>query len=127
MLSKLRAMITTNCSRKAGAADSIQAGRAKKFLIFSCLRYCYESSLESFGRVRKFKTEDLAPLVLDTPNQQDQGALNYSLVSAELKRHARVETQVIVCAISHKDMAALEQDAHVVDRGQFANVLGSSI
>ncbi|WP_322050624.1 hypothetical protein [Paraburkholderia bannensis] len=65
--------------------------------------------------IRHFKTEILAPLILDTPNQQDQGALNYSLVSAEIKRRATKDTQVIVCATRHKDMALLEKGSHVVE------------
>lgn len=64
--------------------------------------------------IRHFKTEVLAPLVLDTPNQQDQGALNYSLVSTELKRRATKDTQFFVCATRHPAMKALEEDSTVI-------------
>ncbi|WP_250509617.1 hypothetical protein [Caballeronia sp. GACF4] len=65
--------------------------------------------------IQHFKTEALAPLVLDTPNQQDQGVLNYSGVAAELKRRATNETQFIICATRHPGMAQLEQDSHVIE------------
>jgi hypothetical protein len=63
--------------------------------------------------IRRFKTEVLAPLILDTPNQQDQGALNYSLVSEELKRRATQDTQIFVCATRHPAMQSLERDSCV--------------
>jgi hypothetical protein len=65
--------------------------------------------------IRHFKTEVLAPLILDTPNQQDQGALNYSLVSAELKLRATKDTQMFVCATRHPAMQTLEQDSRVIE------------
>ncbi|PRG51628.1 hypothetical protein [Burkholderia gladioli] len=65
--------------------------------------------------VQHFKTETLAPLVLDTPNQQDQGALNYVGVAAELKRRAVQQTQFIVCATRHEAMSQLEVDSHVIE------------
>ncbi|WP_186079067.1 nucleoid-associated protein [Burkholderia gladioli] len=65
--------------------------------------------------IQHFKTETLAPLVLDTPNQQDQGALNYVGVAAELKRRAVRQTQFIVCATRHEAMSQLEVDSHVIE------------
>ncbi|SOT46206.1 hypothetical protein [Burkholderia cenocepacia] len=65
--------------------------------------------------IQHYKTEVLAPLVLDTPNQQDQGVLNYSGVAAELKRRATDQTQFIICATRHQAMSQLEQDSHVIE------------
>ncbi|MDR5855776.1 hypothetical protein P9239_18990 [Caballeronia sp. LZ062] len=65
--------------------------------------------------IQHYKTETLAPLILDTPNQQDQGALNYTIVASELKRRATVQTQFMVCATRHDAMAALEQNSHVIE------------
>ncbi|OLL33740.1 hypothetical protein BTH42_00220 [Burkholderia sp. SRS-W-2-2016] len=65
--------------------------------------------------IQHYKTEVLAPLVLDTPNQQDQGVLNYSGVAAELKRRATDQTQFIICATRHHAMSQLEQDSHVIE------------
>ncbi|ABK06976.1 MULTISPECIES: hypothetical protein [Burkholderia cepacia complex] len=65
--------------------------------------------------IRHFKTEVLAPLILDTPNQQDQGALNYGLVSEELKRRATKDTQLFVCATRHAAMQTLEKDSTVIE------------
>ncbi|MDR6497194.1 hypothetical protein J2785_000336 [Burkholderia ambifaria] len=65
--------------------------------------------------VRHFKTEVLPPLILDTPNQQDQGALNYNLVSTELKQRATQDTQFLVCATRHPAMHTLEEDSHVIE------------
>jgi hypothetical protein len=72
---------------------------------------------------RHFKTEVLAPLVLDTPNQQDRGALIYSLVSQELKRRATKDTQLFVCASRHAVMQTLEKDSTVIelDENQLTN------
>lgn len=65
--------------------------------------------------IRHFQTETLAPLILDTPNQQDQGALNYGLVSAELKRRATADVQLFVCATRHAETLALEKDSTVFE------------
>lgn len=67
--------------------------------------------------VQHFKTETLAPLILDTPNQQDQGVLNYGLVSAELKKRATDDTQIIVCVTRHKETIGLESGSTVFDLG----------
>ena len=60
-------------------------------------------------------TEVLGPLILDTPNQQDQAALNYALVSKELKRRAGGKRQFFVCATRHPETSALEQDTTVIE------------
>ncbi|TAM85140.1 hypothetical protein EPN42_15830 [bacterium] len=82
----------------------------------SRLQLAYHLAMHSL--IRHFKTEVLAPLILDTPNQQDQGALNYSLVSVELKRRATKDTQFFVCATRHPAMQALENDSTVIELGQ---------
>lgn len=77
------------------------------------LRLAYYLALHRV--IQHYKTETLAPLVLDTPNQQDQGALNYNGVAAELKRRATRQTQFFVCATRHEAMSQLEQNSYVIE------------
>ncbi len=84
-----------------GAADS------------SRLQLAYHLSMHRL--IGNCKPEALAPLILDTPNQQDQGALNYGLVSAELIRRASKDTQMFVCATRHRETLPLEEHANVIE------------
>ncbi|MDM8358680.1 hypothetical protein [Pandoraea communis] len=90
-------------AERGGAADN------------SRLQLAYHLAIHRL--VQHFKTEALSPLILDTPNQQDQGALNYGLVSSELKKRATDDTQIIVCATRHKDMHPLELGSTVFELG----------
>ena len=87
-----------------GAADS------------SRLQLAYHLAIHRL--IEHFQTEVLGPLILDTPNQQDQAALNYALVSKELKRSAGEKRQFFVCATRHPETLALEQDTTVIELGE---------
>lgn len=90
-------------SASGGAADG------------SRLQLAYHLAIHQL--IAHFKTELLSPLILDTPNQQDQGALNYGLVSKELKRRAQGK-QLFVCATRHPETSSLEKDSTVIELGE---------
>jgi hypothetical protein len=87
--------------KEGGAAESTRAILAYYIAIFST--------------VEKNKNEVISPLVIDTPNQQEQSDDNYSNIVNLIIDKISNNNQVIICAMSNSKLAPLEKSAHIIE------------
>ncbi len=67
-----------------------------------------------FSLVEKYKNEVVSPLVIDTPNQQEQSENNYSNIVNLILNKISKNNQVIICAMTNPQLAPLAQVAHII-------------
>ncbi|WP_338803881.1 hypothetical protein WDV76_18430 [Xenorhabdus griffiniae] len=67
----------------------------------------YEHISEHCGEV-------VPPLVIDTPNQQEQSTENYNKIVEAITRGVTENKQYIICAMQHSALDTLSQDAKVI-------------
>ncbi|ABQ04186.1 hypothetical protein [Flavobacterium johnsoniae] len=67
-----------------------------------------------FSLVEKYKNEVVSPLVIDTPNQQEQSENNYSNIVSLILNKISKNNQVIICAMTNPQLAPLAQIAHII-------------
>lgn len=67
-----------------------------------------------FSLVEKYKNEVVSPLVIDTPNQQEQSENNYSNIVNLILNKISKNNQVIICAMTNPQLAPLAQIAHII-------------
>ena len=67
-----------------------------------------------FSVVEKYKNEVVSPLVIDTPNQQEQSDNNYSNIVNLIMDKISKNDQVIICAMSNPKLAPLEKRANII-------------
>ncbi|MGF1723898.1 hypothetical protein [Photobacterium nomapromontoriensis] len=58
---------------------------------------------------------ELAPFVIDTPNQQEQAEHRYKKVLDVIKENIPSGYQVILCAMDNDVLATYKQDAHIIE------------
>lgn len=67
-----------------------------------------------FSLVEKYKNEVVSPLVIDTPNQQEQSEDNYSNIVNLILNKISKNNQVIICAMTNPQLAPLAIKAHII-------------
>jgi hypothetical protein len=77
------------------------------------LHLAYQLAL--YYLIEKHGTETVSPLILDTPNQQDQAAINYDLIHKAIMKYVRKNGQLFLCATRSEALKAYEKEAHVVE------------
>lgn len=60
------------------------------------------------------KNEVFSAVIIDTPNQQDQTDFNYEKILQFLVNTIPSDAQLILCAMSRKDIEAYKQSAHII-------------
>lgn len=85
--------------REGGAAEGTRAILAYYLTIFSM--------------VLKFSSEIASPLIIDTPNQQEQSDFNYSKIVDFLANEIPQTTQVFLCAMNNQHLETFKQNAKV--------------
>jgi len=67
-----------------------------------------------FSTVERNKNEIISPLVIDTPNQQEQSDDNYSNIVDLINNKISNNNQVIICAMSNPKLSPLEENANII-------------
>lgn len=70
--------------------------------------------LAVYSIISKFGTEVTSALVIDTPNQQEQSAANYSRIVTLLTEHLPECSQSIICALDREEVLPIKDKAHVI-------------
>ncbi|PKL17122.1 MAG: hypothetical protein CVV49_12725 [Spirochaetae bacterium HGW-Spirochaetae-5] len=70
--------------------------------------------LTIYSLVEKFGNEIKAPLVIDTPNQQEQSFTNYEKIVNLLTNHMLDNTQIIMCAMDNSQLNAFKNKATII-------------
>lgn len=71
--------------------------------------------LTIFSLVEKYGNEVVAPLIIDTPNQQEQSDYNYSSIVDLILNKISKNNQVIICAMSNPQIEPLKEKAFIID------------
>lgn len=77
------------------------------------LHLAYQLAL--FYLIEKHGSEVISPLVLDTPNQQDQAPMNYDVIHKAIMKYVRKNGQLILCATRSPALEQYEATAHVIE------------
>jgi hypothetical protein len=64
--------------------------------------------------MEKSGNDVLAPLLIDTPNQQEQSKINYSKILELIKTKVSPTSQIILCALQNENLDLLEEDAQII-------------
>jgi CRISPR/Cas system-associated exonuclease Cas4 (RecB family) len=70
--------------------------------------------LAVFSLVEKFGNEVVSPLVIDTPNQQEQSDNNYASIVNLILDTLSEKNQVIICAMSNAHLEPLRKIANII-------------
>lgn len=70
--------------------------------------------LAIFTMVEKYGNEVVSPLVIDTPNQQEQSDNNYSSIVDLIQTKISKNNQIIVCAMENPKLEPLKEKAHII-------------
>jgi hypothetical protein len=70
--------------------------------------------LSIFTLVEKFGNEVISPLVIDTPNQQEQSHSNYEKIVDILTNKISKKSQIILCAMNNEHLKQFEKTANII-------------
>lgn len=70
--------------------------------------------LSIFTLVEKFGNEVISPLVIDTPNQQEQSDSNYEKIVDILTNKISKTSQIILCAMNNEHLKEFEKIAKII-------------
>lgn len=70
--------------------------------------------LAIFSLVEKQGNEVISPLVIDTPNQQEQSENNYSSIVELIQTKISKNNQVIICAMENSKLEPLKKSANII-------------
>lgn len=70
--------------------------------------------LTIFTMVEKFGNEVVSPLVIDTPNQQEQSHSNYNKIVEILTNNISKKSQIILCAMDNEHLKPFEEKAKII-------------
>ena len=70
--------------------------------------------LTIFTMVLKFGHEIKSPLIIDTPNQQEQSKSNYDKIVTLLSNDIPKNTQVFLCAMNNQHLDPFKKDAKII-------------
>jgi hypothetical protein len=75
-------------------------------------------------QIHKAQNETFAPIIIDTPNQQEQADFNYERIMQFLAKTTPPDTQFILCAMNRKEIENYKASAHVIslDEGKILTV-----
>lgn len=60
------------------------------------------------------QNEVFAPIIIDTPNQQEQAHFNYSKIIEFIKQYTPKTAQLIICAMDRPEIEDYKKQAHVI-------------
>ena len=60
------------------------------------------------------QNEVFAPIIIDTPNQQEQAHFNYSKIIDFIKQYTPKTAQLIICAMDRPEIEDYKKHAHVI-------------
>lgn len=70
--------------------------------------------LALYDHISEFCREVVPPLVIDTPNQQEQSTENYNKIVEAIARGLTENKQYIICAMQHSALDTLSKNAKVI-------------
>jgi hypothetical protein len=70
--------------------------------------------LSIYTLVKEFGNEVISPLVIDTPNQQEQSDSNYEKIVDILTTKISKQSQIILCAMSNEHLKSFEKTATII-------------
>lgn len=70
--------------------------------------------LSIYFLIKEYGQETIAPLMIDTPNQQEQSKENYERIVDLILEDLSDDSQVILCAMDHPTLKRLEENSHVI-------------
>lgn len=65
-------------------------------------------------QIHQAQNEAFAPIIIDTPNQQEQAKFNYERILQFLAKTIPTDTQFILCAMDRKEIENFKASAHVI-------------
>jgi hypothetical protein len=65
--------------------------------------------------IENSENEVIAPLLIDTPNQQEQSLGNYDKILELIKKKVSPKSQIILCALKNEKLDILKDLAHVIN------------
>lgn len=71
--------------------------------------------LTIFSLINKHSDEVIAPIIIDTPNQQEQSPENYDKILESITNKMPANSQVILCALKNQKLEVIKQDANVIN------------
>ncbi len=71
-----------------------------------------------FSLISQFGEEAVAPLIIDTPNQQEQSPDNYDKILEVITKKIPATSQVIICALKNQKLDAIKSTANVINLTQ---------
>lgn len=79
--------------------------------------------LALYEHISSHSKEVISPLVIDTPNQQEQSTENYRKIVEALTRGVDDNNQYIICAMQHSALEKLSENAKIIrlDEGKILN------
>lgn len=87
--------------KEGGAAESVRGIFAYYMTIYSLIK--------SSGNTV------LAPLLIDTPNQQEQSITNYQKILELIKTKVTDDAQIILCALKNESLDLISTGAHIIN------------
>lgn len=70
--------------------------------------------LAIFTMVTKFGSEVVAPLIIDTPRQQEQSDFNYEKIVSFLTTNVSSEVQILLCAMDNPILESFKENANII-------------
>ncbi len=70
--------------------------------------------LTVFTMVTKFGSEVVAPLIIDTPRQQEQSDFNYEKIVSFLTKDVSTEVQILLCAMDNPILESFKENANII-------------
>lgn len=71
--------------------------------------------LTIFSLISKYGDEVVAPMIIDTPNQQEQSPENYDKILESISQKIPSTAQIILCALKNQKLELLKQNATVIN------------
>lgn len=60
----------------------------------------------------------ITPILIDTPNQQEQSGTNYDKILQLIKKKVSSDSQIILCALQNEKLDILKEDANIIHLNQ---------
>lgn len=80
--------------------------------------------LTIFSLINSYGDEAIAPLIIDTPNQQEQSPDNYDKILESITTKIPATTQIILCALKNQKLDSIKQNANVINLSADKLLLG---
>lgn len=92
-----------NHNKMHGNGGAAESTRGLLAYYYAVLKQIYTAQNEVF-----------APIIIDTPNQQEQAHFNYEKIIEFIQQHTPNTAQLIVCAMDHSEIETYKKQAHVI-------------